>query len=46
MESKGLEFEDVLIYNYFQNSKVPDKVWKLLKQLKVEKNYMDSQEFI
>jgi len=34
--SKGLEFDDVLIYNFFTNSDVPAKVWRALSQYKDE----------
>ena len=34
-ETKGLEFDDVILYNFFTNSEVPED-WKLLKFLKVE----------
>ena len=34
-ETKGLEFDDVILYNFFTNSEVPEE-WNLLKSLKVE----------
>ena len=29
-ESKGLEFEDVILYNFFTSGQIPKEQWKLL----------------
>ena len=34
--SKGLEFDDVLIFNFFTDSTVPAKVWRALSEYKDE----------
>jgi hypothetical protein len=33
-EAKGLEFNDVILFNFFEESPCPDK-WNLLKNLNV-----------
>ena len=32
-ESKGLEFDDVVLYNFFTHSEVPENQWRILEQL-------------
>ena len=32
-ESKGLEFNDVIIYNFFANSEAEQAQWKLLNEI-------------
>lgn len=41
-EAKGLEFDDVLLVNFFDETKVPDQ-WRLLKHVKVHQYVMKSQ---
>ena len=36
--SKGLEFEDVLIFNFFRDSKVEAKTWRALSEYKDQKD--------
>lgn len=43
-EAKGLEFNDVILFNFFTESKCVDK-WNLLKFLKVVINEVDAQEY-
>lgn len=32
-EAKGLEFDDVVLFNFFSDSAVPDSQWSLLNHL-------------
>jgi DNA helicase IV len=34
-EAKGLEFDDVILYNFFKDSKVGPEKWALLRDLQV-----------
>ncbi|CAD8087088.1 unnamed protein product [Paramecium sonneborni] len=36
-ECKGLEFDDVIIYNFFDDDQIPQNQWELLKYLIIEK---------
>lgn len=40
-ESKGLEFNDVIIYNFFEASEASDTQWDLLGELIVIKKEFD-----
>lgn len=40
-EAKGLEFNDVILFNFFSESKCPEK-WNLIKFLKVAISEMDA----
>ncbi|KAL6189758.1 hypothetical protein ACLB2K_036160 [Fragaria x ananassa] len=41
MECKGLEFEDVLLYNFFGSSPLKNQ-WRVLYEFMIEKNLLDS----
>jgi hypothetical protein len=43
-EAKGLEFNDVILFNFFQESPCPDK-WSLLKSLNVVSTEIDKDEY-
>lgn len=43
-EAKGLEFNDVILFNFFDESKCRDK-WNLLKFLKVIIKEMDRSDY-
>lgn len=36
-EAKGLEFEDVILYNFFQDSNVGKAQWAVMHDIKVKK---------
>jgi hypothetical protein len=45
-EAKGLEFEDVILYNFFSDSKVPSNKWSLLSQLTIEEEWLSTEDFL
>ena len=38
-ESKGLEFDDVILYNFFAMGDIKSNLWKLLNQIQEERKY-------
>lgn len=40
-ESKGLEFEDVILYNFFRSGQIRKEQWKLLNYVKSNQKYRD-----
>jgi hypothetical protein len=36
-EAKGLEFDDVILFNFFQDSKVGKSQWAVMHDIKVKK---------
>ena len=38
-ESKGLEFDDVILYNFFAMGEVKSALWKLLGHIREEHSY-------
>ncbi len=44
-EAKGLEFDDVILYNFFSDSDVDHQKWKLLESISVEDMYLDEFEY-
>jgi ATP-dependent exoDNAse (exonuclease V) beta subunit len=44
-ESKGLEFDQVILYNFFAESPASNDEWKELKSLKVEQKQVDKGEY-
>ena len=38
-ESKGLEFDDVILYNFFALGEIKTNLWKLLNQIGEQRNY-------
>ncbi len=43
-EAKGLEFNDVILFNYFTESKCPEK-WNLLKYLNTVETESTKEEY-
>jgi len=40
-----LEFDDVILYNFFSDSDVDHQKWKLLESISVEDMYLDEFEY-
>jgi len=38
-ESKGLEFDDVILFNFFAMGEIKTNLWKLLHQIREKKTY-------
>lgn len=38
-ESKGLEFDDVILFNFFAMGEIKQANWKFLQHLREEQNY-------
>ena len=38
-ESKGLEFDDVILYNFFAMGEIKSNLWKLLNSVVEERGY-------
>ena len=45
-ESKGLEFEDVILFNFFMMGEIKSDMWKLLNQMKHEQIIGEAPHFI
>jgi len=37
-ESKGLEFEDVILYNFFTHGNIKSHLWKMLNEVSITKS--------
>jgi hypothetical protein len=46
LESKGLEFDDVILYNFFTDSLVPESHWSLLSTLDYEEEIVEYENFL
>ena len=44
-EAKGLEFDQVILYNFFAESPVPQEEWRLLDALTIEKKQVEKYVF-
>ncbi|CAD8100117.1 unnamed protein product [Paramecium sonneborni] len=44
-QAKGLEFDDVIIYNCFSTDPIPQEQWSLLACIDVDQTYIDKQVF-
>ncbi|CAD8069898.1 unnamed protein product [Paramecium sonneborni] len=44
-EAKGLEFEDVILYNFFNDCAISIEDWKCLNELEIQKTYMTQEQF-
>ena len=44
-EAKGLEFDDVILYNFFSESPVSETEWGLLRYLEIESKEVDKDTF-
>ena len=44
-EAKGLEFDDVVLFNFFNDSPIPDTQWNLLNQTQIQEEWIDSNVF-
>ena len=40
-ESKGLEFDDVILYNFFAMGEIKANLWKLIEHIREEKSYRE-----
>jgi ATP-dependent exoDNAse (exonuclease V) beta subunit len=45
-EAKGLEFDDVILWNFFTDSKVDKGKWYLINKLFVENDWMSKEDFM
>ncbi|CAD8158245.1 unnamed protein product [Paramecium octaurelia] len=44
-EAKGLEFDDVILFNFFNDCSTTIEDWKQLNELEVQSNYMTEEQF-
>ncbi|CAK63357.1 unnamed protein product (macronuclear) [Paramecium tetraurelia] len=44
-QTKGLEFDDVILYNCFSSDPIPEQQWAFLSCIDVEESYVDKQVF-
>ncbi|CAK77908.1 unnamed protein product (macronuclear) [Paramecium tetraurelia] len=44
-EAKGLEFDDVILFNFFNDCTTSIEDWKSLNELEVQSNYMTQEQF-
>ncbi|KAL4461532.1 hypothetical protein ABPG74_016156 [Tetrahymena malaccensis] len=44
-EAKGLEFDDVILYNFFQDSSMQPQKWNLLRYVSYLNQFMTKQQF-
>lgn len=40
-ESKGLEFDDVILFNFFAMGEIKSNLWKLLDRIREDKKYRE-----
>lgn len=45
-EAKGLEFDDVILFNFFKDSSIKLGQWGLMKNLLVSEKLLDKNEFL
>ncbi|CAD8177655.1 unnamed protein product [Paramecium octaurelia] len=44
-QTKGLEFDDVILYNCFSSDPIPEQQWAFLSCIDVDESYVDKQVF-
>jgi len=44
-EAKGLEFDDVILYNFFSDSSIAKEKWNILNNLNIEEESISLEEF-
>lgn len=44
-EAKGLEFDDVILYNFFSDSHMEPEKWALLRHMQFQSKHMPSDEY-
>lgn len=45
-EAKGLEFDDVILFNFFTDSQTPSQKWNLLNYLKIDEKVIEKEDFM
>ena len=45
-EAKGLEFDDVILFNFFTDSQTPSQKWNLLNSLRIDEKIIEKEDFM